>query len=273
MPGLGDLTEAERIAAGLKSPEQTIEQKPTWNLFPSFRERRRFYECFMDLTNFVHDEKIANVIFLDRSARPAYLALKECWKIAHPDEPRPGMFFMNPLGFMSRDKTAQEKLKYQAFRSLGTGEKHIRYEQPRLEAAILKDLQTTYQALLAESDRPMMIFDVCMHSGNNVVPVKKALEKVGCHKLFVGTMNEPPPECAVTADFFHFPEEEGGVCHPFGAIEEVKKSFESVSSRKNSGSRPVERALATRKEIKALIEEQRAAHAKKQMFEPLEDRF
>lgn len=250
---LGSLPTSKRPevldASHLESPE-----KFPWHLFPTKHERRDMYEAFLALTHFVHDREVANMVFVDRSARPVYVGLRECWKREYPKEPRPGIYFMNTLGFMSLDRTPRE-LGYQGLRALGTGEEQIRREQPRIHAQVAADLQKQYKTLLVDKDLPLMVFDVCMHSGASVLPLLQTLHEAGCSKLLLGTMNEPPFECPLAPDFCYFPDGQGA-CHPFGPSSVVRKTIESVSSKRSLDPHAAQEGLNLRREIQALVTEQ-----------------
>lgn len=254
MPGMDDTLspQEERVMRQLRAEQRERKQ---WKFFPDVQERRSLFECFDALTHFLHDRQVADIVFLDRAARPAYVGVRECWKLDYPEEPRPGIFFLNSYGFKSSSNTTKDDLMVQKIASRERNQTHLLRESLRDDDTIVEDLRAQYPALLADKEKPIMVFDVCSHTGDGAKPVMQALREVGCKKLLFGTMNQPDRKSRMRADFYFFTSDDLG-CYPFGDRFTVDKTYESVSAKRNTSRHDREYSIQMRQELRELVQEE-----------------
>ena len=103
------------------------------------------------LSEYIHDNGIGRVMFIDRSARPAHMALRMAWKSKYPQERMPETYFTNPQGHYTADRFAW---------------------------TINNEFRSTYTGLVADRDAPVLLFDTCMHNGRRMGAVMQTLERL-----------------------------------------------------------------------------------------------
>lgn len=72
-----------------------------YKFFDQPERRHDIYEFSKGVTAYLHDEKVPNIILIDRSPRPIWVGIDEYWKQNYKDEQRPNIYFVNPEGFNS----------------------------------------------------------------------------------------------------------------------------------------------------------------------------
>lgn len=107
------------------------------------------------ISDFCVDNSVENVVFLDRSARPAYIPFKEQWSKNHSDKKRPSIYFLSP-------KMLEETV---------VGEEEV-------------DLFRKEHPYLTASDKPTLIFDVCVKDGLTFQNVSELFEKAGFSNVY-----------------------------------------------------------------------------------------
>lgn len=198
-----------------------------------------------------------NVLFIDSSARPATTALKEYWRFEHPDLEMPGLYFINPFGLKNASDIDEMK-----FTAILTGKANksldsLTPEAARTDEQILGEFKKRYPALLAEKDKPLLIFDTCSHTGTTMLPVKRLLERAGFGDVNTALASE---HNHLTADIVLLDEAD---CYPFGRDTAVLKHQGSVESLRVGGGREQseeeklarERATRLRENIKKVIQQ------------------
>lgn len=103
----------------------------------------------------------SNIMFFDRSARLAYVAIDEYWNLKHGVDglPKPKFYFINPDGF---------KLKY----FVGS---------PVYDEDKLTEIDEELSHL--DKGKPVVLIDVCIHTGNKMRNVFNSLNKIGFHDI------------------------------------------------------------------------------------------
>lgn len=104
------------------------------------------------LSNYIHQEEINSVMFIERSARPAYLGIRKAWDILFSDQELPSLYFINPRTF-KEDKLGEEE--------------------------ILKEFESTYSDLAENKEDEILLVDTCMHSGEMMYSITGLLEEAG----------------------------------------------------------------------------------------------
>lgn len=200
--------------------------------FPSKAERKDVVEIAQNLAKYLRNEGINHIIFLDASARPAYVALTEVWRKEFPDTPKPNFYFINPRGF-DNDNPGRTVRKF----------------------------NREYKNLARNKSSKIMLFDVCLHSGGTMNPVLDVLKRGGYKNLVVGlaqqvrgTWWQPYAISPMRPDFVGLNRLPRQRCIPF-ALEGMVEKTDSIVSRRNANSEERERSILLRKEIKEIVEE------------------
>jgi len=183
-------------------PERPI-NKGSFGLAETERSCDEIYKASEKLADYICEEEIKNIFFLDNSARQAYVGLKEIWKKEHAEEKEPGIYFINP-----------DPLKH---------EQDFEYCAQEF---------TKHYKNISQEER-VLIYDVCVHSGNTLVNVKNFLDKMGFEdvRLAVTSIGE---ECSSESrdklDLVCLENRASGGCQPFGKQTYIKRSGSLISS-------------------------------------------
>jgi hypothetical protein len=139
------------------------------------------------ICDFCLEKDIENIIFLDRSARPAYQTFKEQWRENYQDKQRPNIYFITP----------------KLMENLGVDEEEIQLfkkEQPHLY----------------KNKKPTLIFDVCLKSGLTLYNVTDLLKKSNFDEVYtIVTSTHRNEKQYFTPDKIIYKDEDIG-CHIFG---------------------------------------------------------
>ena len=214
------------------------EEDFTYKTLETQDERDAVYDCAKGLTEYLHDSQIPNLVLADRSARPMSVAVMEYWKNVYPDETRPNIYFINPWGFQAFNKSAHEKYS------------------PDETGRVSEEFANTYKELMKDKDKPVMLFDICIHSGYTLSGVVKAMEHLGFDNLIIGTGKQSDSSSRIPSDAYFFGKYATLYCKPFGRslVMKTSDSVHSVPVGKWHR-RDIQEARDTRKEIKHVINE------------------
>ncbi len=141
--------------------------------------RTELFEYCKAIAEYLHDKNIEDLVIIDRSARPLYVGVMEYWRMKYPSKKMPGIFFMNPKGFKAREDLKPGEEFSIAIDALFKGDIIESPSQARSEDAVLSEFRKTYKTLMEHKDKPVLVFDTCIHTGNSLAPVKKSLRKAG----------------------------------------------------------------------------------------------
>jgi hypothetical protein len=108
-------------------------------------------------------DRVKNVVFIDRKARNANLALKLAWRQLFSDEKCPQVYFVNPEVF-------------------GEG----------ICGSIRSRFEERYANLLRGADDKTVVFDGCIHTGKTFRLVIGGLQKAGLNDVY-GIVSDNPP--------------------------------------------------------------------------------
>lgn len=154
----------------IKQPEKYI-----YTYFEDANERRDIYTFCKELTTYLHDNKIPNIVMVDRSPRPAWVGIDEYWKENYKDEPKPKIYFINPHGVDVINKVARtmapEDVAWDGMIAAFTGESEIVNEAHKQHELLVQDFEKRSIQLAKDTDKPIAIFDNCIHSGDTMAPV------------------------------------------------------------------------------------------------------
>ncbi len=196
--------------------------------------RNELYEGFKRLADYLHQNKISNVMFLDRAARPAYAALRTYMAEKYPKEEL-NTYFLNPILYAKGDEHLQ------VTRALG--DKTHKATEDKLKE-LDKRFPEVYRKLSDEKDKPLMLFDTCIHSGTTMYQIIQSLKRQGFQDVKIGVFHfddKPYPFLSPEAlahltsrlqpDFIMSNYQ---VCQPFGTASLVKKDEDIVSRKLES---------------------------------------
>lgn len=191
--------------------------------------------------DYITDNRIKNVVLLDRNARPTEVALYTVWSHQHPREPRPySTFFLNTRGFLTPEDLASESQaseKGRAGKEFKTAVLSGDYvqEQPagRTRNEIQRDLERSTPYLFAAREEPTLVFDVCMHEGASMGAVLRELDASGFTDLRLGLAGDRTNSSAISPDFVALPESDEMTCGLFGTDRMTVKPYTSVLAQSN----------------------------------------
>ncbi len=201
---------------------------------------REYYELSRDIASYIHDEGVRSVVLTDKAARPAYIGLLRYWRALYPDEERPAINFMNPLGLqpvedmslLQRARGADERFR------AGLGNIAI---APRTKDGIAEEFRTTFAELLARKEDPVLVLDTCLHSGGSALSILLQLLQNDFTDVRIGVVRYEPVgrPLVLVPDIVFRPEGTVTGCYPFGQRDcMVSKTFDQVTSVPSS---PVDR--------------------------------
>lgn len=177
-------------------------EKGSFDLAESEKSREDIYESSKKLADYISNEEIRNVFFLDNSARQAYLGLKEIWKKEHTEKVEPSIYFINP--------------------------DPLKYEQDFEELA--EYFAKKYHNV--DKNDKLLVYDVCIHSGNTIQTVQDFFKKMGFTdvRLAITSVSEDYSEDNKNKlDLVCLEDRAKLGCHPFGKQDYINKTGSIIS--------------------------------------------
>lgn len=245
-----------KAAIGGGDPRRETGYDERYRFFPYESERRELVQYCASIAEYLKSEDIPNLIVTDRSARPLYVGVMEYLKAKYPDKKQPNIKFMNPKGFKAWDRMTPQELENVAMDAYFKGDAGESTDQARSQEEIVEELQQVYRELMKDKDKPVMVFDTCIHTGKSLKPMIDALEEAGFSDIRVGAVTPSDPGSRVETDFHITEEVPTKGCYPFDKDRIVEKTFDHVYSRRSPDPDDRKRAAALRKEIRAIVQEQ-----------------
>jgi hypothetical protein len=187
------------------------------------------YESSINLANYLKENKIPNVMFLDRSARQAYVGLKEAWKKVGEDEIAPTIYFINPKELRGEEDFSDYK-----------GEFNRKFKHLNREEAIL-------------------VYDACIHSGDSLFATKAFLESLGFTDVKVGATSTDKSfseEREKELDLIALDHRAHAGCHPFGHPLYVEHDEGHIVSQRVDSKTQRNRAIMEKQRIKDAFNDQ-----------------
>lgn len=236
-----------------------IENKE-YQFFETPERRHDIYEFNKGLTTYLHDEKIPNVVLIDRSPRPIWIGIDEYWKQNYKEEQRPNIYFINPHGFDSEniaieneDISDDDILRDRVIFSM-TGESILSKKINEIDEKIKNQFEQTYHKLESQKEKPVAVFDNCIHGGETITPVLTYLRKNGYKDIRVVIGDEFHDHSSVNIDKSFGENTQLVSCGVFGRDLGVYKDNKDVFSHyDNDADR--EQVVLCRKEIRRIIQE------------------
>lgn len=245
------------------------------NEFFNNGEKRDLIHIGKKLAEYVHDQGIKRVAFIDTSARPAYVCLQESWRRIYPGEKMPEVYFLNPkahideeaiTGYQEIEGRPMPKLLVLSVKDVPAdlrGEDEERtFMQERIpyllsvlnrqRQDIVHTFQKTYAKLAQDCDSPLLVFDTCMHSGTAAKPILETLKAAGLRDIRVGLASNERNFSGITPDFVALPRKAEGLCYPFDKDSMIEKTYEQMTSKRNVDMDAKQRARRLREVIRTI---------------------
>lgn len=144
-----------------EGPKNPLKTNPAENkIFKLEKNLEDLYVIAKETSEYIKNEKIANIALLDRKARNFYVAIREYWKAKMPNEKEPNYYFFNPNGF--KESSSFKEIK--------------------------EEFDSVYKNLNMAKDQPLLVLDVCIHTGESLEPIKSFLQKDGFSDVRVGAI-------------------------------------------------------------------------------------
>lgn len=236
--------------------QKKLHQPPPYRFFDTKDTRQELYTHCKRIGDYLHKNRVPSVLFLDRSARPAATGVREYWHAMYADQKLPNMYFINANGLKTKKQITVRDILKQRLQTTNEPTTSLPTED-RTSEVIKQEFREAYPQLMRDKDKPLLVFDTCIHSGETVLPVKELLRQLGFKDVRVGTIEDPPTQSVISADFYM--REEGdapaGLCRPFGHESSVHKTYDNVRSTRVNDPQAREQAQALRKEIQRIMQE------------------
>lgn len=235
---------------------------PEFTHFTTTTDRTNATVIVSNLSDYVKDNAIKNVVFIDRKARPMGIALSTFWRKSYQDEKRPfDIYFVNPRGFLTPPdlavKSAPGKLSRrvkEVIHSLKTRDAWLTGWGGRTNEKIRADFEESYPKLLKNADEPTLVFDTNIRTGSTIGPVVHKLSNYGFTQLRIGVICNAGNESSITPDFtaLDITEETADI---WGNDMIVKKPFDDVHSMPNTFFLDRTHSLTIRREVNQLMKQ------------------
>ncbi|EKE25230.1 MAG: hypothetical protein ACD_5C00244G0004 [uncultured bacterium] len=223
--------------------------KFNYEIFDSSRVREEIFKICESLVNFVHENRVANIIAIDKSARPFHVGFREYWHHKFPGERIPNVYFMNPNGFVTDEETEYEWSYYNM--KAAYKDDILDSEDARSYQEIEEDFKNTFKKLHHDKDKPVLIFDTCIHSGDSLKNILSTMEDAGFQDVMISVASNNH-EAMVEIDHCCHDKELRKGCYPFDRDQAIKKTFSSVVSQRNNDV-DMYHSNQIRKEIREII--------------------
>lgn len=209
--------------------------------FFSNEDREHIFEFAKGIAEYAVKENIENIALVDRSARPIYIGVLEYMRARHPDK-HPGIFFVNGPGFRLKNfDESPASLHSKLFMSdKEKGEK------------LGKRFSEVYTHLVENKEKPLLVFDTCVHDGETLGSINEALTSAGFKDVRLGSVS-PPRDCDIKLDLM-LTDNPDHTCYPFSTETMVGRGTDVVAERSESPE-GVARAAKLRLEIKKIVED------------------
>lgn len=205
-------------------------------------KRDLFLTC-LNLTEYLHNSDIDTLLLIDRVARPAGLGVLRIWEKLYPDEPRPSIMFINPAGVKDKeDIVAMDDKAIMRFRGkLDSPQGMTRsawnslslMDSIKTREEVRKEMAEKYKNLNQEKDKSVLVFDVCLHTGDSMRTVVCSLRDLGLRNIKTGVATDAHNRSEVVPDFVALDYEPVDPCYVFGPDTLVTKELGQVTSVAN----------------------------------------
>lgn len=220
------------------------------------------YKITGALCIYLYENDIKNLLLVDSSARPAWMAVTTYWRRHYADAPRPDIYFVNPVGIRPSASEVKGHVVPTADASLAVLKGYYPMDEimcVRTEQEIVEEFPRTYSQLMKHKQCRTLVFDVCMHSGKTMKPILHMLGRLGFADVRTGIANNYRNRYTygIEPDIVAHPGLPYHPCAVFAHENAVDKTFaRSVSLRNEDiSTEDKEWMREVRSEIKQIIEQ------------------
>jgi hypothetical protein len=238
-----------------RSEQSSTESEPIYEFFKYEDERKQLFQYCKSVTEYLHDNQVPNIVIIDRSSRPLYVGIIECWRQLYPEEPRPGIYFMNPKGFKSKEDVDPDDLWEMYLESEAKDDKPEQNLPTRSREEIIAEMEEVYSELDNDKEKPLLVFDSCIHTGDSLDPVVKSLRMSGYKDVRVGSINPAERNAKIDTDYHITRVRPEKGCYPFDRDRMIEKTFDHVYSQATPDQEKRQRSGTLRKEIKQVMKD------------------
>lgn len=236
--------------------DQRLREANPYDFFRTERARKELFEYCEKLAEYLHDQNIADIVLVDRAARPVWIGLKEYWRAKYPNIPMPGIYFLNPKGFRTVENTTpwqEDEIRYKSM----SKDELVEWGTNKTTLMVTSELREVYKHLLEDKEKPVVVFDSCLHEGETMQPVIETLKLVGFQDLRVVVVNPDylSPSSPVQPDYFLTQERSSKPCYPFDEDRLVEKTYNHVYSLPTNDPERLQKASELRAEIRKIVRE------------------
>lgn len=141
-----------------------------------FQDERYMYEGIRGVSDYCYQQRINNIVLIDKSARPLWAGISQYWDLAYSGNQKPRIQFINPSLFRRTVKNSKTPSDLSAALHEAANE-------------LVAQLQSSRSPLLVDRDHPLLLVDSCMHSGKSVYLTKRVMGIAGFSDVRAGVIN------------------------------------------------------------------------------------
>jgi hypothetical protein len=197
------------------------------------------------LATYCHDEAIPQVLLIDKAARPLWVGIAASSEQQYPGRPKPAFHFINPTYFKAAVRHSESPADLDA---------RLKY----LSALYHYQLQGSASPLIANKSQPLLLADVCAHSGQTLYLLKRLLEMTGFDDVRLGLVkNHLGPDIPLQLDVYASDNRHAWRCL-FAAEDEelvVDSPYSSYASQRLAHAGQAKRGKMARELLRSLIQE------------------
>lgn len=223
--------------------------------FPDKESRTELFEYCKAIAEYLAKESIADLVIADRSARPLYVGVMEYWRKALSNQPMPKIYFINPKGFKAADAMDSDELNKTIVAPVFKDDRIEERGLVRTQGEIMQEFTHAYPRLFKDKQKPVLLFDTCIHSGETIRTVIETFKEAGFSNLRIGSVSPAHADSSLDIDFYITDKLPEQGCFPFDQDRSIEKTFEHVYSRPTSSQKRKDLARELRMSIKDIVSE------------------
>ncbi len=211
-----------REAGSIVEKDQPAANVP-YEFFRFADEREEIFNFCRATAEYARDNDISGIAYLDRSARPLWIGVREYWKQTYGDQQKaPDMMFINPNGF-----------------------------EPELGRARVEQ----HTMLNRHADKKLMVVDTCVHSGGTMRDVVGGLEENGFKDVKTAILSSSFKRTRTQPDMAVQKRRPVYGCYPFKYANLVHKGTRVYTNALPKALTDRREAIGVRREIKRIVDE------------------
>jgi hypothetical protein len=246
--------------------EGIIKERAGARMFATPEAQDSVYEISAAFVREVREREVRNIVLPDATARPLWVGFAEIWHMRYSGEPLPGIYFLNPDGFVNNTRrervTKKEALKGLEFLSELMGvplpdELKKEFDNP-IHADKLAEFKERFTKLFSQKDQRVLVLDTCVHTGDTMQVMADVLKEAGFTNVLFGAVSKDM-ESEFPIDLHLIEGEPHYGCHPAGAEGLIKRE-RNITSERSSSEILREFSLETREDIRKIVRKKEEAN-------------